>query len=637
MIQSLWTAQPWPVIVRVLEPYLHFFKNLREKWGAKVSEETAHQIDSIIRSIMIISFLVLVGVPIVVVSSIYGYWLLVQWLIASLVLLSAFSTLAVNFFARLRRSFSVLWSLQKMGGNMNDNMRAVFVASVRFDRGDSIVQSLTRSVIVVGFWIVVGSLIFVNAQRSYPLLSFGLALMAGGFVFKIPYFRRKLDVYVSGSYIENNDKKFYNGKFWFPCLVLFFFYHALIIIGVVSLIYFEDNGLDFATIPSTRSGLVGAFLILHLLRDLLLIVPFEPLTVKRRVYIVLVIHVLEIIFAIQARVLAGGYVTTLTLVLCYISIDYRHPKALWTRGEPKAPTQNPGLRAVQYLLQSFIAIVLVALIIGFIRGSGYINPPQSDIKEVSSFNIKPQVCQMRIGNLSVYDMAILARSSYAPDPKLAREYYNWTQYPTLNSFTAGEGDDNPSRLTSFQEFNSGNLVVISVRGTKSVDDAFQDLYLYAASISLTASSHLGTLTSLWPTETVAYMVHLMGSIGRGGKTLSYYESVEERAKLRLKQNKQVILVGHSLGGAIVGIVGSRLNIPAVGFSAPGLGYQTIAYGFTEEQLQSNYVNIIPVRDLVPQVDLQMGLLQYVPCYAGQPLDCHKIARLITTLQSMCSF
>lgn len=54
-----------------------------------------------------------------------------------------------------------------------------------------------------------------------------------------------------------------------------------------------------------------------------------------------------------------------------------------------------------------------------------------------------------------------------------------------------------------------------------------------------------------------------------GMNSEYYEQAEEFVKKQGGGN--IVLVGHSLGGAIAQVVGNRLGLPIVTFNAPGVG------------------------------------------------------------------
>jgi hypothetical protein len=96
-----------------------------------------------------------------------------------------------------------------------------------------------------------------------------------------------------------------------------------------------------------------------------------------------------------------------------------------------------------------------------------------------------------------------------------------------------------------------------------------------------------------------------------------------------------MVTGHSLGGGLANIIGSHLGIPSVAFSAPGLGYSIYNYNVSLDAAMRYTMNIVPLPDPVPKFDLQLGLLEYLECDAGQPIACHKLRRTIRSLIEMC--
>ncbi len=97
----------------------------------------------------------------------------------------------------------------------------------------------------------------------------------------------------------------------------------------------------------------------------------------------------------------------------------------------------------------------------------------------------------------------------------------------------------------------------------------------------------------------------------------------------------MLLTGHSLGGGLASIVASHLSLPAVVFSSPGLGYSTYNYNVTEEAVMTHTMNVIPLGDPVPGFDKQIGMIQNLPCDAGQPMECHSLTRTLRMLVEIC--
>ena len=172
--------------------------------------------------------------------------------------------------------------------------------------------------------------------------------------------------------------------------------------------------------------------------------------------------------------------------------------------------------------------------------------------------------------------ASLARSAYDSNVTLP----NRTVFAGYRTITHGSEKDG----VSFIEFIApDNFTILAIRGklksnpvgTFSLNDAFQDLYLWSTPVLLQLSSYMGTLVNVWPLETVSAFIWFVSRFGREGVILDFWRQVEKRAVEILEQDRDLVITGHSLGGAIAGIVGAHIDVPVVSFSAPGLAYQSM--------------------------------------------------------------
>eukprot|EP00438_Fugacium_kawagutii_P023116 Skav205618 [mRNA] locus=scaffold4676:12161:16777:+ [translate_table: standard] len=94
------------------------------------------------------------------------------------------------------------------------------------------------------------------------------------------------------------------------------------------------------------------------------------------------------------------------------------------------------------------------------------------------------------------------------------------------------------------------------------------------------------------------------------------------------------MTGHSLGGALVGAVSSRLDVDGVGFSPPGLYYQVLKYHTSLQKLYDSFTIIQPSNDVVPHVDKQRGMIEWIEC-PERPATCHRMVRTACELWVKC--
>merc|ERR1712187_419717 len=71
-------------------------------------------------------------------------------------------------------------------------------------------------------------------------------------------------------------------------------------------------------------------------------------------------------------------------------------------------------------------------------------------------------------------------------------------------------------------------------------------------------------------------------------------------------NDEYVITGHSLGGGLAQIVASRMRLPSLVWSAPGVVYSARRFNISLEYSKRNVVVVIPDEDVVPRVDKQAG-------------------------------
>lgn len=141
-----------------------------------------------------------------------------------------------------------------------------------------------------------------------------------------------------------------------------------------------------------------------------------------------------------------------------------------------------------------------------------------------------------------------------------------------------------------------------------------------------------------------------------------------------------VFTGHSLGGGLAQVIAARLGAEALVFSPPGVGYSARRFGIhrgedyfalnktrdwfalparaTPEVISGNYIRayhhkdfgievaehklvvVKPHSDVVPKVDLQVGLVQEIECRIkrgefGGAVDCHSMQKTACELWRSC--
>ncbi|EGF81312.1 hypothetical protein BATDEDRAFT_24182 [Batrachochytrium dendrobatidis JAM81] len=630
-----------------------------------VEEHMARKVDSMGNILYIIILVVIIGSPLIVISALYGYWIVLSYITMGTCIAAAVSIGLINFVKRVQRSGAVLFTVSNVPENMTptEYLRSMYLSTLGFDDGHDMIHKLAEIGIAVGLWALFSTLIFTTIANNIKFAAAGLAMLVVSIVVRFPFARKGLSSYVDNTYMVALDgRRYYNGKSLWPAIILFVLRVIFFCLGFISLVYYDGNFTELSGLFSTTKVLkwisVFVYVIITLLRDLVFLIPMSTRleqyksSMNFRAIALGVITIAQVIIAISACVAVNGYSSSMAVVASYLAIDFRHPRCSWTiyhnsyfQEHINLRAKRRGIKNTRSTLRVLGLILFIAITIGFFAGSTktlpfsnlhqYGSPTQSYQKS----KIKPPVCAMDILGLDIQDYAALALAAYDAEP--INSPSPWIKRPHLANFTPGiYGSIDPTGKSFYIEFRApapSNLSIIAVRGTLSFTDIFQDIYMYSTSVLLQSSSYFGTLVNLWPVEITSLAVYLISSVGRPGLSLSYWTAVAKQVRLLQTQDgREVVITGHSLGGAIAGIVGSNMGIPAIGFSAPGLGFQTINYGFSLANLESTFVNIVPNHDVVPTFDVQYGFIQDISCYSGEPLSCHSLLLTQITLAELCN-
>eukprot|EP00438_Fugacium_kawagutii_P017009 Skav232639 [mRNA] locus=scaffold12:242634:260553:+ [translate_table: standard] len=112
------------------------------------------------------------------------------------------------------------------------------------------------------------------------------------------------------------------------------------------------------------------------------------------------------------------------------------------------------------------------------------------------------------------------------------------------------------------------------------------------------------------------------------------QAAARHKKEAMEKGEVLVMTGHSLGGALVGAVSSRVDVDGVGFSPPGLYYQILKYHVELQKLYDSFTIIQPSNDVVPRVDKQRGMIEWIEC-SENPATCHRLTHTACELWVKC--
>ncbi|ETO15503.1 hypothetical protein RFI_21863 [Reticulomyxa filosa] len=313
---------------------------------------------------------------------------------------------------------------------------------------------------------------------------------------------------------------------------------------------------------------------------------------------------------------------------------------------------------VSLLLVAFVLLALVGFTVlsrfsgengaGY-RHSVYVN---SDGKDVA-----PQYPNLQNElrwqfNHCRFDVEFLAETIYHYDTD---EHFDaqFTRYYNNSSPWSMVFHQTKEPVYYYVRHNSEDLDIMVIRGTKSFEDLMQDLALFSEVVTLNIFSWFIPLETVLPKQSLRDAVYY-AAFGdflideRVRKRFYYSHLLNELNDIAQNytdtKNRTLIVVGHSLGGALAQIIAAKLfdTIPAThkevfsfGLSSPGLVYSSRKFGVEIEPIERTSISLYSQRDLVPRIDTHEGLIETVECRRDYELECHIQSSIYCEVYTSC--
>ncbi|KAI9183679.1 hypothetical protein H9P43_004597 [Blastocladiella emersonii ATCC 22665] len=360
-----------------------------------------------------------------------------------------------------------------------------------------------------------------------------------------------------------------------------------------------------------------------------------------------------------------GYASTCILLLTYLSFDLRDARAYWSIPSTRAGGSNRRLAVNSATAMLFGAgAVLASLVLGaavaFFRDAGVrttadpatmatLFPPTAAPLRASAI----PACSVQFGRvpanatglLTPLSMSTLAAATYgtgnADVAALARAN------PVLrdagvrvhNSSLAVAGSRGIRKVGSsvqYYEYRfdaAPDVSVVAVRGT-AASDWMHVAYVWTTPSLIKMSASVGSMTQLWPRKLAAWFVKFITDHVAYTGLLDFAPVSTAVAEL-VARNRTVVLAGHSLGGGVAQIVAAVHRVPAMSLSTPGLGLSYQNYPVDAAAIARWSFNVIPLRNPIPMLDVQIATLMHIPCDQEMPATCHKAVESVKTLLEYC--
>ena len=185
------------------------------------------------------------------------------------------------------------------------------------------------------------------------------------------------------------------------------------------------------------------------------------------------------------------------------------------------------------------------------------------------------------------------------------------------------------------------MTILAIKGTTNKKDIFLDLQLYLPSVLLTFLSYFSLLSQQkdsWSFLFLEYSLSLPYRIFGQYLIIDGYlrDLLKAYNDNKSKFKKNVIIVGHSLGGGLSKILGRFLGKQAISLSGPGVNaFHTLwEYEGSSNDFEISAIDLVPDMDLVPRVEISGGTIYRIICKKG-PFSCHGKELSLCEVLIMC--
>ena len=273
----------------------------------------------------------------------------------------------------------------------------------------------------------------------------------------------------------------------------------------------------------------------------------------------------------------------------------------------------------------------------------------------------PNICYSSIHHIPIYLFMPFINDAYYYNDKIVdyeHYYYSSLQIPTYKEFfyddnykidkirnlingTEGESVKMVQYNIRKQSEKVNEVTILAIKGTSNKKDVFIDFQLYFPSILLSLLSVFSIQGSQKSSLSFKFIEYSLSVPYRLFFQYSLVQSYLNDLKKAYKENydsfyKNIIIVGHSLGGGLAKLLGRMLNKQAVSLSGPGVNAFHSLWGYEgySENFELSAIDLVPDMDLVPRVEVSGGTVYRIICKEG-PFGCHGKTTSLCEVLIMC--
>ena len=331
----------------------------------------------------------------------------------------------------------------------------------------------------------------------------------------------------------------------------------------------------------------------------------------------------------------------------------------------KVKLRHPNMISIIRFVCNVICLLASALLFFsfyFIEENDNVNDfPEFEPKKnkISSELLLPNICFSSIHNIPIYLYIPFINDAYYynNNPKISPGFFSSFQVPGYkdlfysedyeieikgNLIPKKENNEESVKMIQYNVKNAFNEVtILSIKGTSNSKDIYLDFQLYFPSILLnilSTFSIFGQQKETYSFQFIEYSLSIPYRLFFQYLIIDGYLKDLENAYIDHQDSfyKNVIIVGHSLGGGLCKILGRLVKRQAISLSGPGVNAFHHLWGYmgNSENFEISAIDLVPDMDLVPRVEVSGGTVYRIICREG-PLDCHSKVLSLCEILIMC--
>lgn len=330
------------------------------------------------------------------------------------------------------------------------------------------------------------------------------------------------------------------------------------------------------------------------------------------------------------------------------------------RFEPAFPKLLPTIRFISDLL-----IFVASLVLLFVLN---IKKDNDELSEKFDFNIEenikvetqnlllPNICYSSIHNIPLYlFLPFINDAYYYGNHKQFLPYYSsslqiqgykklfFNDDYIIEDIKNLINETNTVKMVQYNVINTkkqSEVTILSIKGTSYRKDIFMDAQLYCSSVllSILSTFSLNTEKNSYSFRFIEYSLSIPYRIFFGNSIIKEYLNILKKAYIEneYKFFKNVVIVGHSLGGGLAKLFGRIMNKQAIALSGPGVNafHSLWDYEGNRENFEISAIDLIPDKDPIPRVEVSGGTIYRIVCKSAN-FECHSSVNSLCEVLIMC--